>query len=622
MTAPALIPTEDFFRLPDRTGFTISPDGTRIAFLAPWRNRLNVWIQDLEGDSPPRCVTADESRTVSRYQWTDDPRWLLYQQDDRGDENWHLYRIDLEDPSAPTVDLTPFPHATVQGLELRPESPGRALLQLNERDPAEFDLYELDIASGELRVLAQSPDPGATHVVAGEAVLTQRQHADGTWELWHGDHRIAGFDGDAYPIGVHPFEATPDGTGIWFGSYRDTDHMHLARLDLETGTETEIDRHPTCDLDTRGQIFSGVPSPLIRDRRTGELLGVRYQGMRMDIHALEPRFREVLDEMRALCDGDIGAISSDAENRRWIVSFLHDRDPQTWLYDHRTRTGRRLARTAGHLDPELLAPVQETEIPARDGRLLPAYFTLPHGAVADSPPPMVLMPHGGPWTRDWWGFDATVQLWANRGYAVLQPQFRGSAGFGRDHMEAAVGEFAGRMHDDLLDAVAWAVAHGHADPERVGVFGGSYGGYAALVGVAFTPNVFAAAVEYVGVTDLADFIRSVPEYARTGLTNNWLRYVGDPSDPEQEADMLARSPISRLDDIHAPLMVVQGAHDVRARRTHSDTIVEGLRGRGVDVDYLVFDDEGHFIVNPENLLAMFRAAERFFATHLGGRVAD
>ncbi|WP_197680129.1 S9 family peptidase [Microlunatus soli] len=615
------MPINDLLRHPGRTGITISPDGTRIAFLAPWRNRLNVWIQDLDGNSAPRCVTADDTRTVSRYQWTADPRWLLYQQDGGGDENWHVFRIDLENPDAPVVDLTPFPGATAQRVELRPGRPGRAVLQLNARDPAEFDLYELDIESGALAVLAESPGAGATSMIAGDTVFTQTLHADGTWELWRGSDRIAAFDGDAYPIGVYPFEATPDGTGIWFGSYRGTDQMHLGRLDLRTGVETEVDRHPSYDLDTRGQVFTSLPSPLIRHRRTGELLGVRYQGMRMVVHAHDPHFAEVLTELRSLCDGDLGTISSDVEGRRWIVSFLHDRDPQTWLYDHETGESLLLARTTEHLDPDLLVPVKDIVIHARDGRSVPAYLTLPRGASNSERLPMILMPHGGPWTRDWWGFDPTVQLWANRGYAVLQPQFRGSAGFGREHMEAAVGEFAGRMHDDLIDAVEWAINSGHADPERIGLFGGSYGGYAALVGIAFTPTTFAAAVEYVGVSDLADFIRSVPEYAKTGLTNNWLRYVGDPSDPEQEADMLARSPISRVDEIRSPLMVVQGANDIRARRTHSDSIVGKLRQRGVEVDYLVFDDEGHFIVNPENLLTMFCAAEQFFATHLGGAAA-
>lgn len=615
MSITSTMTIEDLLRSPERSGITISPDGTRLAYLSMWRGRLNVWVEEIDADSAPRCVTADDSRSIVRYLWADDSGHLLYQQDTGGDENWHVFRIDLDEPGAPAVNLTPFTGATVQKLELRLERPGHATLQLNAESATEFDLYDLEIATGTLTRLAPSPGQGSTWMLVGETLLRRSMRADGTWELWRGEEFIATFDGDAYPMDVYPFEAAPDGKGIWFGSYHGTDHLHPARLDLDTGEETMIHHHAQADLDTRPLVFTNLPSPLIRHRRTGELLGVRYHGMRMHTHPLDPYFAEILEAVESLCDGDVSTLTSDVDQRRWVVSYLHDRDPQTWLYDHESGGSRLLARSHEHLETDLLAPVESIGITARDGLRLPAYFTLPpHEEPRNLP--LVLLPHGGPWARDWWGFDFAVQLWANRGYAVLQPQFRGSAGFGRTHMEAGVGEFAGRMHDDLIDAVDWAIAHGYADPERIGVFGGSYGGYAALVSVAFTPERFAAAVEYVGVTDLVDYMRSLPEYARSGLVNNWYRYVGDPSVPEQAADMTARSPITRVGDIRAPLMVVQGANDVRVRRENSDRIVAGLRERGNDVEYLVFDDEGHFIINPENVLAMFHAADQFFARHL------
>jgi len=606
---------DDLLRPPERSGITISPDGTRLAYLSMWHERLNIWVEEIDDDTAPRCVTADDSRSIVRYLWADDSRHLLYQQDSGGDENWHVHRIDLDDPGAPAVDLTPFPGATAQSLELRRGRPGHATVQLNAEDPAAFDLYDLEISTGALTRLAPSPGAGSTWMLVGDSLLRRTMRADGTWELWRDDELLAAFDGDAYPMDVHPFEAAPDGSSIWFGSYRGTDHLHPARLDLATGEEAMIHHHPRADLDTRSLVFTNLPSPLIRHRRSGELLGVRYQGMRMDTVALDPHFAEVLEAVGRLCDGDIGGITSDVDQRRWVVSFVHDRDPQTWLYDHRTGRSRLLARSMEHLDVDRLAPVESIEITARDGLRLPAYLTLP---VQEEPRdrPLVLMPHGGPWTRDWWGYDSIVQLWAGRGYAVLQPQFRGSAGFGRTHMEAGVGEFAGRMHEDLLDAVDWAIAQGIADPERIGVFGGSYGGYAALVCVAFTPERFAAAVEYVGVSNLVDYLESLPEYARSGLVNNWYRYVGDPSDPEQAADMRARSPITRIGDIRSPLMVVQGANDVRVRRENSDRIVDGLREQGNEVEYLVFDDEGHFILNPENVRELYLAADRFLERHV------
>lgn len=628
MTLPDLISVDDMCGPPERSGASISPDATRIAYLAPWRGRLNVWVQDLDADtdSEPRCVTADETRTVSRYEWTDDPRFLLYLQDDGGDENWHIHRVDLEDPQAPAVDLTPFPGAQVLGLERPTARPGTAIVQLNARTAAEFDLYELDIATGELTLLVENPGDVMGWLYAGDGQLFVRTLTDeGDIALSRRDAvigelvRVATFDGADYPLDIYPFEVTPDGTGAWIGSNRGTDRTRLVRVDLATGEETDVDAHPSFDLDTRSQVFPTLPSPLIRHRRTGELLGVRYLGEKQAIHALDPHFAEVLTNLEALSDGTLAAVSSDASGRRWVVSFTHDRDPGvTWLYDHATGESRLLFRPFPHLDPAAMAPMHSVTITARDGLTLPSYLTLPVG-IEPSGLPMVLMVHGGPWTRDCWGFDRSVQLLANRGYAVLQVNFRGSAGFGKAHMQAAIGEFAGKMHDDLIDAVDWAIAQGYADPERVAIFGGSYGGYATLVGVTFTPDRFAAAVEYVGVSNLANFMRTVPEHAKPGLINNWYRYVGDPAAPAQEADMLARSPITKVEQIRTPLMVVQGANDVRVVQAESDNIVDSLRARGVEVEYLVFDNEGHMFVNPENLITMFRAADRFLAQHLGER---
>ncbi|GAF47497.1 putative peptidase [Rhodococcus wratislaviensis NBRC 100605] len=623
---PDLISVEDMCGPPERSGASISPDGTRIAYLAPWRSRLNVWVQDLDSGAEPRCVTADETRTVSRYEWTDDPRFLLYLQDDGGDENWHIHRVDLDDPQTPAVDLTPFPGAQVLGLERPAARPGTAIVQLNARTAAEFDLYELAIATGELTLLVENPGDVMGWLYAGDGQLFARTLTDeGDIALSRRDAvtgelvRVATFDGADYPLDIYPFEVTPDGTGAWIGSNRGTDRTRLVRVDLATGEETDVDAHPSFDLDTRSQVFPTLPSPLIRHRRTGELLGVRYLGEKQVIRALDPHFAEVLTNLEALSDGTLAAVSSDASRRRWVVSFTHDRDPGvTWLYDHATGESRMLFRPFPHLDPAAMAPMTPVTITARDGLTLPSYLTLPVG-IEPSGLPMVLMVHGGPWTRDTWGFDRSVQLLANRGYAVLQVNFRGSAGFGKAHMQAAIGEFAGKMHDDLIDAVDWATAQGYADPERVAIFGGSYGGYATLVGVTCTPDRFAAAVEYVGVSNLANFMRTVPEHAKPGLINNWHRYVGDPADPAQEADMLARSPITRVEQIRTPLMVVQGANDVRVVQAESDNIVDSLRARGVDVEYLVFDDEGHMFVNPENLITMFRAADRFLAQHLGER---
>ncbi|GAB3684053.1 S9 family peptidase [Saccharopolyspora tripterygii] len=621
MTRPDHLPVEDLFAEPQRTRARISPDGTRLAFLAPWKHRLNVWVQDLEPGAEPQCVTADETRSVQSFQWTDDPRWLLYLQDTGGDENWHLHRADINAPGQPAVDLTPFPGARVVSFDPSLDRPGKLTLLLNARTPAEFDLHELDVATGELTLLGESPGPGMTWFpAAGGELLASSLTADGDVEIARPSadgalQRVRLFPGIDHPVGAL-LQVTPDGRGMWFGTNEGTDRTRLVRIDLATGAETEVDSHPEFDLDPRPQVFPLAPETLIRDRR-GELLGARYLGERQVIRPLDPHFADVLAELEKLSDGDVGELSSDDSGQRWIVSFTHDRDPgATWFYDHATGERRLLFRPFPHLDPEALAPMTPVTITARDGLELPSYLTLPVG-VEPSKLPLVLVVHGGPWARDAWGFNAAVQLLANRGFAVLQVNFRGSTGFGKAHTQAAIGEFAGAMHDDLIDGVDWAVEQGYADPDRVAIFGGSYGGYAALVGATFTPDRFAAVVDYVGISDLANFMRTQPDFVKPGLVNNWFRYVGDPADPEQEADMLARSPITRAAEIRSPLLVIQGANDARVVQNESDLIVRAVRDNGLDVEYLVFPDEGHAIVNPENVITMFRAADRFLTQHIG-----
>lgn len=615
---PAIISVEDFFSPPERAGATISPDGTRLAYLAPWRNRLNVWVQDVDGNDEPRCVTADETRSVYFYSWTHDSRWLLYMQDSGGDEHWHVYRVDPDAPGTPALDLTPFPRVRAS-YELLKARPGKALVQHNARNAELVDAYELDIATGELTLLAENPGTVVNWIAGpGGDLFTNTLTAEGDVEIsqWDSGNRtlrpIRVYEGRDYPLGIHPIAVSPDGTGIWLGSYQGSDRLRLARLDVTTGEESEVHSHPTLDLGA--QLV--LPSPFIISERTGELIGARYYGERQVIHALDDEFAEVLDALTKLSDGDLAGMSCDDSGQRWVVSFSHDRDPNaTYLYDHATGNSRLLFRPYPHLDPAALAEMKPVTITARDGLDLHSYLTLPVGVPTENLP-LVLLVHGGPWSRDCWGYQPDVQLLANRGYAVLQVNFRGSTGYGKAFTQAAIGEFAGKMHDDLIDAVDWAVKQGYADRDRVAIFGGSYGGYAALVGVTFTPDVFAAAIDYVGISSLPNFMRTLPDVGRRFLANNWNLYVGDPSDPQQEADMLARSPITRVDQIRTPLLVVQGANDSRVVQAESDNMVAALRARGVEVEYLVKEDEGHGFLNPDNNIDMYHAVEKFLAEHL------
>ncbi|MBY0288636.1 MAG: S9 family peptidase [Mycobacteriaceae bacterium] len=626
MIKPERISVEDLFKPPVRAGAAISPDGTRVAYLAPWQDRLNIWVASLDGTefgADARRITADETRSILHFSWTDDPRWLLYLQDTGGDENWHIFRVDLNNPDTPALDLTPFPGA-MSAFELLPDKPGKALVHSNRRVPTQMDAYELDIASGDLTLLGENPGDVIGWLTSrrGDLFATKRNR-EGDLEVLEWDQAteslrsIAHYDGKDYPMGMYPMVVTPDGTGIWMGSNEGTDRTRLVRLDVADGKQYAVDSHPTFDVDTRAQVWPGLPEPLIQSRATGKLLGVRYLGERQVIQALDPNFAEVLAGLEKLSDGDIGALSCDVEGRRWVVSFNHDREPGvTFLYDHQTGENQELYRPYPHLDPEQLAPMLPVTIPSRDGLDLHSYLTLPDG-VPPRDLPLVLVVHGGPWARDAWMYAPAVQLLANRGYAVLQVNFRGSSGYGKAFQKAAIGQFAGTMHDDLIDGVNWAVEQGYADAERVAIFGGSYGGYATLIGVTFTPEVFAAAIDYVGISDLSNFMRTLPEIARPHLANNWHLYVGNPDDPEQLADMLARSPITKVDQIRTPLLVVQGANDVRVVQAESDNLVEALRARGVEVEYMVKEDEGHGFVNPENVIEMFEAVDRFLATHLG-----
>jgi dipeptidyl aminopeptidase/acylaminoacyl peptidase len=630
---PPLIAVEDLFDAPSRSRAVLSPDGRGVAYLAPWRGRLNVFVRDVDSDwaTPDavpgvRRVTSDTRRNIDTFFWTVDGRYLLFQQDTDGDENWHLHLADPTRPDEPAVDLTPYEGVRLLGTQLPPDRPGTAFVQLNKRRSDLADLYELDLTTARLTLVAENTGDVTTWLRTPDRLLAVGMEEGGDHMLaeWADGVRrpIARFSGHDHMFGILPCAPTPDGNGLWIGSSRGSDRVRLVRVDLATGEETGVDSHPVFDLDTpRPEADPRFPSSLILHPGTGELLGARYLGARQEIHALDPHFARVLPRLAELSDGDLAHVSCDTTAQRWVVDFTHDRDPGvTWFYDHTTGQARRLFRPFPHLDPARLAPVTPISVTARDGLELPCHLTLPVG-VEPRGLPTVLLVHGGPWYRDSWGYDPEVQLLANRGYAVLQVNFRGSTGYGKAFTRAAIGEFAGRMHDDLIDALDWAIDQGCTDPGRVAIYGSSYGGYAALVGAAFTPDRFAAAVSYTGMSDLVDLVRSVVPFARRSVENSYLRYIGDPDDPRQEADMLARSPVSRVDDITAPVLLIHGANDVRVTPRNSERIIEALRSRGAEVEYLLNPTEGHWFINPDSNIELYRVLERFLALHLGGRTS-
>jgi dipeptidyl aminopeptidase/acylaminoacyl peptidase len=478
---PKLIAVEEFFAEPEFAVPMISPDGTRIAYLAPHLGRRNIWVRGVDqthDDAVP--VTSDARRGITTYYWTDDPRWLLYLQDTDGNEDWHLHRVDLDAPDEPATDLTPMGTGSrVFAVEPLPSAPGSVLAWMNQRT-THIDIFRIDIATGETVLHHEQADDLAGVLLdrVGEPAFHVLTEQDGTIVV-SGIDRATGalrllkrMGGAEYPLGVQPQVVTPDGDGLLVGSFSGGDDLRLVRIDRETGDETVVAAVEGRSLDIMDVMAPGVlPPALYTDRGTGEVLAARFVGARPHIEVVDPGFAEIHAELATLSDGVLGTLSSDTSGRRWIATFIDDREPGvSWFYDHATGQRRRLFQPYPDLVPADLAPMAAVRFPARDGLELPGYLTLPVGV----PPrnlPMVLLVHGGPWSQDGWGYHPEVQLLANRGYAVLQVNFRGSIGYGRRHVTGAVGEFGRAMQDDLVDAVDWAVTQSYADPARIGIYG-------------------------------------------------------------------------------------------------------------------------------------------------------
>jgi len=623
-----VIAIEDLFADPVFSGASISADGQRLAYLAPAHGRTQVWVRGIDQSHDEAvCVTHDARRGIKTYYWTDDPRWLLYLQDTDGNEDWHLYRVDLENPSGDPVDLTPLPPGgRVWGVEPSKSVPGTLLVTMNQR-ALEADTFRIVVATGETTLLIEQGDLGtAVYAHDGEPRFLMEMDSDGTYNYFAldadgGRRFLHGAPGEDHPLGTMPSQVTHDGAGLLLALFPEgSDDLALVRLDHATGEKTvlaAIEGHDLCQMGYHGPRWAPC---LYTDRATGELIAARFVGDKPIIKPLTPAFAEVLAELSKLSDGVIGGLSSDKTGTRWVVSFVHDTQPGlTYLYDHASRKSELLFDPYPQLSGAVLAPMRAIHFEARDGLPITAFLTEPVGA--SGPVPLVLKVHGGPWSHDTWTFDRDAQFFASRGIATLQVNFRGSTGSGAAHIRAGIHEWAGKMHDDLIDACEWAVKEGIADPSRLAIFGGSYGGYATLVGVTFTPDYFAAAVNYVGISNLANFMQKQPVMFRPQHKNCFHRHIGDPENPAELPDLLERSPITHVDKITTPLLVVHGAMDVRVVREEADILVDALRARGATVEYLLKDDEGHGFQNPENVMDLFRTIERFFGEHLGSRVS-
>ncbi len=629
-----LIPRDVLFGNPERASVRLSHDGQHISFLAPDEGVLNVWIARVDAPDAPTPLTKDRGRGVRSYFWAYDNEHVLYLQDTGGDENYQLFATSIK--TGETRELTSNePITDENGLPLTDPSTGSALrprvrvehlsfrspesivVGLNNRDPRYHDLHSINITTGEGTLVLQNDGfSGFTFDLDGNVRLASRAKSDGGTEVlrrvdsgWEPyleigledvlTTRVVGFDRSGRVL------HTLDSTG------RDT--AALIATDVVTGESREIASNERADI-------SGV---MLHPRSLAvQASSSTYLRRVWTVH--DDDISEDFSYLRSIADGDISVLSRSLDDELWAVAYLRDNGPtEYYLYSRSNKRATRLFSSRPALEGLPLARMHAGVIQSRDGLGLPTYHSLPvwtdpsESGRPEQPLSTVLLVHGGPWARDNWGFNALHQWLTNRGHAVVSVNFRGSTGFGKSFLNAGNLQWAGKMHDDLIDTVDWAIAEGIADPDRVAIMGGSYGGYAALTGLTFTPDRFAAGVSIVGPSNLVTLMDSIPAYW-TSFRDQLRKRVGDIDTPEGRIMLRSRSPLTHVDEIKRPLLIGQGANDPRVKQAESDQIVDAMNQRGIPVTYALFPDEGHGFARPENRLAFYAIAEAFLAQHLGG----
>jgi dipeptidyl aminopeptidase/acylaminoacyl peptidase len=607
---PPLIPREVIFGNPTKEHPQISPDGKLMAYLAPVDDVLNVWVGDIEKEEY-RAVTHDRDRGVRIYFWAFDNKTILYLQDIGGDENWRMYSTDLE--TGETTELTPYDNMQVQVIAYEKHRPNEMIIAMNKDDPALHDAYHLDLPTGKITLVAKNPGNVAGWMVDADLKLRAalastpdagfelliRDSEEAPWRplvTWDAENSLS-----SAPLGF-----TRDGRAVYLHDSRNANAARLVKLDIGTGDIEVLAEDPIYDAG------STMENP-----DTYEIEAVSFVRARQEWVVLDESIADDMKAIRKLNPGDFAVYDRTAADDIWLIGFTQDTGPVSYYqFDRQSKKGRFLFHTRPKLADADLAPMEPVSFTARDGREIHGYLTRPSGLEEKKNLPLVLNVHGGPWHRDTWGYNPEAQWFANRGYACLQVNFRGSTGYGKEFLNAGDREWGAAMHDDLVDAVNWAVEQGIADSKRIAIYGGSYGGYAALVGATFTPDLFTCAVDIVGPSNLITFINSIPPYWSAFLKMLHNR-VGD---PESDADFLkSRSPLCRVDQIKIPMLIAQGANDPRVKQAESEQVVAAMKEKGIDHVYMLFPDEGHGFAKPENRLKFYAAAEEFLAKHLGGR---
>jgi len=625
---PPIIDRAIFFDDPEISGAQLSPDGEWVSFVQPLDGVMNVWVkkrgEDFDSAKP---LTDDRDRPIRSHYWSRDSRYVLYIQDSGGDENFRIYRVDPSaDPEsgerAPKAsNLTPYENIQARVISRPQDHPEWMLVALNDRNPQLHDVYRLDIESGDRELVFENEAglAGFTADLEGNLRLAMRQRPEGGWavhqivegELEEEPFYTCGIDEECSPLRFHP-----DGKRFYMQTNKgDRDLSELVLFDPESGDEELVDRDPKGAVDFAGAEF---------DPRSNELIATYYLDDRLRMVWWNEEAEKDYETIRAALpgDGDVYYSSASHDRRYRLVTLTSDTDPgATYLFDRESGDLELLYRPRPNLPVEYLARMEPIRYQARDGLEIPGYLTLPKGVPAEGLP-LVVNPHGGPWARDTWGYDPTAQFLANRGYAVFQPNFRGSTGFGKAFLNAGNEEWGtGAMQHDISDGVNYLIEEGIADPDRIGIMGGSYGGYATLAGLAFTPDKYAAGVSIVGPSNIITLLESIPPYWGP-IRQIFTDRVGDPEEESDRERLKAQSPFFHAENIRAPLMVIQGANDPRVVQHESDQIVVAMRDLDRPVEYLVAEDEGHGFAGRLNRLAMYADVERFLAEHLGGRYQE
>lgn len=607
-----IIPREVIFGNPEIASPMLSPDGTKMSYLAPVKDVLNVWVGTV-GQDDARPVTADTLRGIMRYFWTADSKHVMYLQDRGGDENWRLYSVALE--TGEVRDITPYDDVQVQIVARDKNFPNELLIGMNKENVQVHDVYHLDLPTGELKMVAKNPGNVSRWLADSEFKVRgcMMANAEAGFDLMYRKTEkdkwrklISWNSQDAMTSGAYTF--TRDGENIYIVDSRDVNAGQLSSLNVETGEISFIAGDPQYDI-----------SGALVHPDTYEIQAVFFTKARDSVLILDESIEDDIAAIRQIHNGDFFIGSRTDADDKWLVGFTADDGPMPYYsFDRETNQATFLFDHRPELRNFQLAKMEPIALTSRDGLTIHGYITYPPDKDRKNLP-MVLNVHGGPWSRDTWGYNSEAQWLANRGYVCLQVNFRGSSGYGKEFLNAGDREWGGKMHDDLIDAVNWAIEQGIADPEKVAIYGGSYGGYAALVGATFTPDAFCCAVDIVGPSNLLTFINSIPPYWSTYLEVFYNR-LGNPATDEEF--LRERSPLFRADLITIPMLIAQGANDPRVNQAESEQIVEALKANNVDYEYLLFPDEGHGFARPENRLKFYAAAEKFLARHLGGRCEE